>query len=266
MSGKIGNTVKVSKTEVLNNKELTTINTMTYDTAGNYLLKKQTTTASDGVDYTTKFYYPEDFNGSVYTSLQNANRLTEVLQAETYEGTSKIATRKTIVKDWGNGAILPEMVQSSKGTTPLENRIIYHKYDSNNNPLEVSQSEGSHTIYVWGYQDRYPIVKITNSSYTGMPADVLDLIAQIRVASHTENSVAEEVTIQGLFEQLRNHIYFDGAEVTGYTYDPQIGVTSITDPKGYTIKYEYDDLQRLKYVRDAEGNLVSRNKYHYKNQ
>ena len=53
--------------------------------------------------------------------------------------------------------------------------------------------------------------------------------------------------------------------ITTYTCDPLIGVTSITDPKGYTIYYTYDSFGRLQHVKDAQGNIVSENEYHYKN-
>jgi YD repeat-containing protein len=52
--------------------------------------------------------------------------------------------------------------------------------------------------------------------------------------------------------------------VTTYTYDPLIGVTSITDPKDYTVYYEYDDFNRLKQVKDADGKILSENEYNYK--
>ncbi len=55
------------------------------------------------------------------------------------------------------------------------------------------------------------------------------------------------------------------AMVSTYTYDPLIGITSMTDPKGYTMYYTYDDLNRLKTIKDQQGNILSENEYHYKN-
>ena len=39
----------------------------------------------------------------------------------------------------------------------------------------------------------------------------------------------------------------------------------LTNLLGYTIHYHNDYMNRLEYVKDAEGNLVSENQYNYKN-
>ncbi|WP_374670182.1 RHS repeat domain-containing protein [Flavobacterium sp. NRK F7] len=53
--------------------------------------------------------------------------------------------------------------------------------------------------------------------------------------------------------------------VTTYTYKPSVGVSTITDPKGNRISYHYDGFNRLEFVKDKDGNILSENKYHYKN-
>ena len=57
---------------------------------------------------------------------------------------------------------------------------------------------------------------------------------------------------------------FPDAMVTTYTYDPLVGITSMTDPKGYTVYYEYDDFNRLQRVKDQDGYIMSENKYYYR--
>jgi len=60
--------------------------------------------------------------------------------------------------------------------------------------------------------------------------------------------------------------YPSDALMTTYTYDPLIGITSITDEKGVTNYYEYDTFQRLINVKDKDGNLLKHTDYHYQNQ
>ena len=48
-----------------------------------------------------------------------------------------------------------------------------------------------------------------------------------------------------------------------YTYKPGVGVSSITDPNGQTIYYEYDDFGRLLIVRDDNKNILQQYEYKY---
>ena len=54
-----------------------------------------------------------------------------------------------------------------------------------------------------------------------------------------------------------------GAQLTTYTYDPLVGMTSQTDPSGRTTTYEYDAVGRLVRTRDEQGRLLSQQEYHY---
>ncbi|MBB5621511.1 hypothetical protein HDE69_002572 [Pedobacter cryoconitis] len=60
-------------------------------------------------------------------------------------------------------------------------------------------------------------------------------------------------------------IYPEDAQMINYTYDPLVGMTSSTDPKGMVTYYENDGHQRLKNVKDQNGNIIKSTSYHYKN-
>jgi YD repeat-containing protein len=52
--------------------------------------------------------------------------------------------------------------------------------------------------------------------------------------------------------------------ITTYTYNPLIGISTVTDPKGDTQTYHYDEFNRLQFVKDSEDNILSENAYHYR--
>jgi hypothetical protein len=67
-----------------------------------------------------------------------------------------------------------------------------------------------------------------------------------------------------LVDDIRIHPV--GSEMTTYTYDPMVGMTSMTDAKGMTTYYEYDSFKRLSNIKDKEGNIIKHFDYRYKNQ
>ncbi|MDO6433189.1 RHS repeat domain-containing protein [Flavitalea sp. BT771] len=61
-------------------------------------------------------------------------------------------------------------------------------------------------------------------------------------------------------------LYPAAAQMSTYTYDPLIGMTTKCDVAGRITYYEYDGLGRLKVIRDQDGNIVKTIQYHYKGQ
>ncbi len=151
-------------------------------------------------------------------------------------------------------------------------QYIIHKYDRlGNRPIEVSKNkESKRTILIWGYNNQYVIGKIENATYTGMPIGNIESlfwqINQISSFSNTEDSENEELILRNMLQELMLNNFFSKAQLTTYTYDPLIGMTSSTDEKGYTIFYEYDSFNRLLFIKDKDGNILSKNEYNYANQ
>jgi YD repeat-containing protein len=54
------------------------------------------------------------------------------------------------------------------------------------------------------------------------------------------------------------------AQVTTYTYIPLVGMSSVTDPNGNAMHYEYDAAGRLKHIRDKDNNIVKSYAYNYR--
>ncbi|MBX2898878.1 MAG: hypothetical protein KF775_04485 [Cyclobacteriaceae bacterium] len=61
-------------------------------------------------------------------------------------------------------------------------------------------------------------------------------------------------------------IYPVQALMTTYVHDPLIGITHRVDPNGKINYYEYDSFNRLRFVRDSEGNMVKQTVYRYGNE
>lgn len=53
------------------------------------------------------------------------------------------------------------------------------------------------------------------------------------------------------------------AQMETYTWKPGVGVTSVTDPNGRTVRYAYDGLGRLVQVTDDKGRILEANEYHF---
>lgn len=63
------------------------------------------------------------------------------------------------------------------------------------------------------------------------------------------------------FDDIR--FYPMDAQMTTYTYDPLIGVTSVSDYNNKPTKYEYDAFGRLVLVRDYLGEILKKYDYNY---
>lgn len=243
------------------------------------LIAATETTNSTGEVIESKTWYPDDITegnslGAALTPqemeavkrLQKDGeecRIGQPIQIETVTNGRNVIQR-TNFRTWDN-ITLPEFVQIAQGDDIPEDRLIYYDYDDQGNPLEISKANGTHIIYVWGYNKQYPIAKIENASYTEISPAAQTTINEAISASDMDSNTASENILRDRLQDIREHPYFQDARVTTYTYDPLIGVTSMTDPKGYTVYYEYDELNRPEFVKDHEKKFISQNKYKYKN-
>ncbi|MBW1298506.1 hypothetical protein [Aquimarina litoralis] len=255
------------------NNPLVTSQTYFYDNAQHLQQTRVHVEDSKGRIVDTKTIFPQDIALSSRTTeqqqlidLHQISTPIEVITAEV-EGTAnrKVSRVHTDFENWGTNLLLPKVVESAKNTSALEPRIVYTSYDSYGNPQEVSRADGMPITYIWGYDHQYPVAKIENATYE----DVESYVANIQSKSNddvdrTIGNLGTEGDLRQALNALRN-ILPDDVMVSTYTYDPMIGITSMTDARGYTVYYQYDEHQRLQYVRDEEGHLISENAYNYKN-
>jgi YD repeat-containing protein len=234
--------------------------------------------------FLNKNYYPHDITGVgslsggglTSTELEAINKLNEQhkvanpIQTETYKNATLIGRQRTNFKNWDNNIILPKNIKASKGESVLEERIVFKKYDNNGNVVEFSKKNGVNTYYVWGYNKKQPIAKI--EGYTLITTAQKSLIAETVLASNLDNdrtvgAIGTEGNLRSKLNELRNSFTNTvTTQVTTYTYDELIGITSITDARGKTVYYNYDDFNRLEFIKDSENNVITQYCYNYKGE
>jgi YD repeat-containing protein len=134
-------------------------------------------------------------------------------------------------------------------------KITYDKYDNWGNLLQYHKEDDLPTTYLWGYNNTYPVAEIKNASYN-------DVKIALSIQPSNEVSLGLGALNQSQLTALKTNLPL--AMITTLTYDPLIGMTSSTDPSGIITYYEYDDLGRLKLIKDHDQNIVKEYVYHYK--
>lgn len=127
------------------------------------------------------------------------------------------------------------------------------KFDAGN-LVELTKKDGVVNTFIWGYNNNYPVAKITGASFNS----IISILDQ----SVIQNPASDQ-QLRDELNKIRSHLAGSKALVTTYTYAPLIGVTSQTDTNGNTTYYEYDGLSRLKLIRDQDNNIVKQFEYKY---
>ncbi len=128
-------------------------------------------------------------------------------------------------------------------------------YDPNGNILDQKLSGNITETYLWGYRNSSPVAKIVGSSYNALNELVNMSVLNNELGQYTEQQIRAELDL------LRTRL--PNAMVTTYTYKPLVGMTTMTDVNGKTVYYEYDSFNRLKLIRDKDGNILKTFDYKY---
>ncbi len=173
-----------------------------------------------------------------------------------------------------SGLALPISVSSlDTQNNTLATEVLYKRYSPVNgnllqyNPKPDANGNSSNPVsIVWGYNNTQPIAKIEGATYEQISAYILAMVN----ASDVDAGLAANNDETDLLKELndfRNNPNLAKFKITTYTYDPLIGVRSITSPSGIREVYLYDSYGRLKEVREDNqtGKILKEFNYHYKN-
>ena len=234
--------------------------------------------------YITDYTYPNDYPtvSSLRNLITNRNLLALPISIKTTQNNAQLSGGFFEYDTSGNIKHLYSYNKGQGSNNSTQNYIpanydlnSTYSFDAHGNIKEVSKTDGTHIVYIWGYGDTQPIAKIENATY----AQVLSHVPNLQTKSNTDthrsvDTIAEngvkiyandsEGNLREALDGLRDTL--PNALVTTYTYDPLIGVTSMTDPRGSSVYYDYDGFNRLKHVKDQDGNILSKSDYKYRPQ
>ncbi|QEC79297.1 DUF5977 domain-containing protein [Mucilaginibacter ginsenosidivorax] len=130
------------------------------------------------------------------------------------------------------------------------------------------EAGGNSTVYKTGH---YSHTGGYNKTLSGLDAGNYMLTYWLNTSGNNWSIQSVPVTVTGTsytiaipsgqIDDVR--FYPQGSQMTSYTYDPEIGMTSSTDGKGLVTYYEYDSFQRLLNIKDKDLAIVSNYNYNY---
>lgn len=215
----------------------------------------------------TIFTYPFEFTSAINSDMVSKRVFTELITENKRNG--ETITKEQIEFGYFSPIInanwlLKKKMLISKGGNALEEKTIIDSYDQNGNICEYHTSDGTYTILVWAYKKRYPIIKIEGPQASKGYAEMKAASVESILNSSTSAWSGSHPQILGYLEEVR--AAYPNQLVTTYTYNPSADqIFSITDPKGNTVRYDYDGNKRLIYIKDKDGNITTSYNYNYKN-
>lgn len=222
---------------------------------------------------TTKFQYAVDMDTSdpLIERMVEKNMVGIPLSVTKYnEQQQPIARTETIFgkNSATNNLVLPVSTQNIKTgyhyTTDetIISKVTYDLYDAHGHLLQYTDESGLPTAIIYGYNRSQPIAKIVGATYNYVEANIS--LTTLQDASDSDvDDVSENYLITQL-DDLRKNTAFKNFYITTYTYNPLIGITSLTNPDGIREYYKYDTQNKLEKVIDVDGKVIEEYKYNYK--
>jgi hypothetical protein len=196
-----------------------------------------------GVDYfPAKTYVPGAFNESVYLP---AGTYQYNFTATGYAGYGSISINTSYQSNLGRSRALHTSFEDTgvtDGASKTGKKVLNGTYS-----ITMPDQIGAYVITYW----KRP---------TGGGAWVF----QEQTVTTASATPPNEVIGQAGYSIDEVRMYPKGAEMTTYTYEPGLGILSMTDSNNLISYYEYDILGRLKVIKNDKGEIQKQYSYNYK--
>jgi len=250
--------------EIDNNSYRKVVSNTSYEYNNSYygLPSKTITTSSvDEEIYEKQYIYLDQSatlnnitNSDDYVTLKTQNRVSKPLKTSTYINKDGqiilLGSNQTLYSSTNaSNNVFPNKILSAKGNDALEPRVEFLEYSSQGRPTLLKQAGGTLVHY------RYNL----NGQVMRKVENYLSVNATLPI---NQTGTVDATLVCDFVNQN-----FPSSQVTYYFYDSSKNLLNKTiDPRCYETTYHYDDLFRLEYVKDAEGNILSKNEYNYRTQ
>ena len=227
--------------------------TTPYSHESNARLMQQKNVTKGTHNYTENYYYPLD-NG--YTNLVNMaknNYYLPVVSTEKYYDDTMIEKNDY---HYGNFTIngidhqkMPISYSSTKkGNT--ESLIFGMQYTPTGQLLEYYPLDCTRVRYNWAYNDNYLMCIFKGPNFS--------------TQSFNESTIFHIPLILSTIKSLSNQGY--PGLFKGYTYYNSNNISSVTNERGTTTFFDYNDYNQLSGIEDNNHNLIQQFEYNFKNK
>ncbi|OCA77930.1 hypothetical protein BBH99_10380 [Chryseobacterium contaminans] len=228
----------------------------------NFQPDKITETTADGDIMEKQFIY--SVGTPEYAHLENTHVISDPVQTIVKKN-GKVVSNSRV--KFENNNLLPTSVNSINPSDNSSKTLLkYDQYDAKENLRQYtavsdeSTGKGTPTTIIWGYNETMPIAKIEGATIT----DIAGLADNIILKSNSDTDVASEADLINALDAFRTNNALKKFQITTYTYDPLIGITTLTPPNGVREIYKYDKNNKLKAVVNVNGNIIQEYKYNIK--
>lgn len=254
-------------TKYFDSGNLVTEKKYNYNSQNHLLLTNESIENSTQQVLETKYYYPQDpemASEPFVKELITANRIGTPLNTKTFRSGNKLSEQKTVFdkSTATSNLVLPKYILENKGTAALnpltDKKVSYDRYDDRGNLLQYTLEGFEPTALVWGYNKTLLSAKIENTTYSNISSSMIYAI----------QNAASDASMEQALDNLRSSFNYSvgNAKTTTFMYKPLIGLTRMTTPEMLTTYYDYDSFNRLKFVKDAQLNILEAYCYNYKGQ
>ena len=247
------------------NGSLTKTTRYTYDSYGNVVTKTEDVGLPGHDSKVTAYTYPQDKTGSGYSAMASAGMTGVPVETRTYKNSAGGADLlTTLTTGYGShpcasGTFIAPSSRSLtvRGDASTERKVLFNEYDRRGNLLESEDADGRKTVYLWGYNGRYPVSAISGGDWDAVKA---------RIDTSALNT-GSSASIRRILDVFRDGwSQTPDVHVSTYTHSPLVGLATATDPSGRTTGRGYDGLGRLSrtYVTNgtAEETVATRSYRH----